>query len=117
MSTFTPTTPVAKTIPTTTTDDAHTCKFSRLSLDYDPDDGSLVGVSGTVQNYDSGGALIPNTEANFNLTAAQVATKFAEAASAADDKQMTIEKAVYELLQAENNPETGSPYLPAGAIS
>lgn len=117
MATFTPTTPVAKTIPTTTSENAHTCKVSRICLDYDPANGSLIGVSGTIENYDSGGALIPRTGTHFSLTAAQVASKFAEAAVATDDKQTTIEKAVYEVLQAENNPETGSPYLPGGTIS
>jgi len=91
--------------------------LSHLALHYDASDGSLSGVTGVVENYDSGGDLIPNTEMSFQLTAAQVATKFAEAAVATDSKEMTIKKAVYEVLQAENNPETGSPYLPGGTIS
>lgn len=119
MATFTPTTPVTKTIPTTTTDDAVTCKFSDLRLIFD-DAGAVVGVAGVVENYDSGSAIISNTEIPFEIRdggSTPVATKLAEAAVAADDKGMTIQKAVYELLQSEDNPETGSPYLPAGAIA
>lgn len=120
MATFTPTTPVAKTIVTTTTDNAHTCKLSKLEFLYDPSDGSLIGVRGVIENYDSGGARIVNTDTSFDIrdgATTPVANKLAEVTNGTDSKGMSIEKAIMELLQSENNPETGSPYLPSGTIS
>lgn len=120
--TFTPTTPITKTVHTTTTDDAATCKIQELQIRTPTEVGEHYGLSGEIVSFNSGGSEIPGSRMTFGLQDEDGDTPIKDmyegaTAGGGETVQDALEEAVFNMLKVEVNPSTGSPWLPAGTVS
>lgn len=112
---FTPTTPRAEAVVTTTNDDVTLYELEECQWGMD---GGFRFFSGVlVKTYDT----TPQQRYPFTVQdkdgSTPVADELAGTPTGGDDKAETMDRAAFAILTVAIDPETGSTYLPAGTVS